>query len=286
MTRSLQGPSPAVNDFFDPAARSQILHWFDTPLGRSLQAVEAHRLRTVLPSLYGTVAMQLGIVGKLDLLDACVAPTRIVVEPGDAPFQSNCAVEQRLTGARTVCVRARVDALPFDERSVDVALLPHALDFSGDPYPVLREVSRVLRPEGHAVILGFNPISLWGLRRLLTRRPRPVPWCAHFFWLTRVKDWLGLLDFQCTHGNMLYYRPPLKREPAMDRFYFLEQTGDRWWPMMAGVYLIVAKKRVFGMTRLPIEWKPAKAVGLAAPKPAVFGQVSRGLSRRIRRRYE
>ncbi|HLF22911.1 MAG TPA: class I SAM-dependent methyltransferase, partial [Burkholderiales bacterium] len=209
---------------------------------------------------------------------------RIVVDPETVLFQNNCVTEQRLTGSRRLCVRAAVDELPFDERSVDLVLLPHTLDFSDDPHPVLREVSRVLRPDGHAVILGFNPMSLWGLRRLATRRPRPVPWCAHFFWLARVKDWLALLDFECTHGSMLYYRPPLKREPSMERFYFLEHTGDRWWPMMAGVYLIVAKKRVFGMTTLPVEWKAVKTVGLGgAAKPAVFGQVSRGLNRRVRR---
>jgi SAM-dependent methyltransferase len=283
MTRSQQGPSPTVNDLLDPIARSEILDWFDTPLGRSLQAVEAHRLRAVLPSLYGTVALQLGRIGKLDLLDASVAPARIVVEPGNALLQSSCAAEQQLTGMRMLCVRARVDALPFDERSIDVALLPHTLDFCGDPYAVLREVSRVLRPDGHVVILGFNPLSLWGLRRLLTRRPRPVPWCGRFFWLTRVKDWLALLDFETTQGSMLYYRPPFKREPAMDRFYFLEQTGDRWWPLMAGVYMVVAKKRVFGMTRLPIEWKTVQSIGLAAAKPATFGVVSRRLPRRTRR---
>lgn len=283
MTRSLKGSSSAVNDFLASPGRSPIRDWFDTPLGRSLQAVEAHELRSVLPTLYGTAALQLGVVGKMDLLDSCPAPTRIVVDPDEASFQPRGAEEQQLTGARTVVVRAGADELPFAERSIDVALLPHALDFSVEPHPMLREVSRVLRPEGHVVILGFNPVSFWGLRRLLAGRPRPVPWCAHFFRLARVKDWLALLDFECTHGSMLYYRPPLRREPAMDRLYFLEQAGDRWWPMMAGVYLIVAKKRVLGMTPVPVKWKTAKVVGLGAAKPAVFGQVSRGFTRRIRR---
>lgn len=246
-----------------------------------MQAVEAHRLRGVLPSLYGTVALQLGQIGKLDLLDACIAPTRIVIEGDDAWLRTHCPVEQKLTGSRTVCVRAQADALPLDERSVDLALLPHTLDFSADPHPVLREVSRVLRPEGHVVILGFNPMSLWGVRRLATRRPRPAPWCGHFFRLARVKDWLALLDFEPMHGGMLYYRPPLRREHAMDRVYFLEQAGDRWWPMMAAVYLLVAKKRVFGMTPLPVEWKTREPVGLAVAKPAVFGQIAG--SRRVRR---
>lgn len=277
---SLRASSSAVNDPFAVPVRARVRDWFDTPLGRSLQAVEAHRLRSVLPSLYGTVALQLGQMGKLDLLDASVAPTRVVVEQDDI-FRANCPVEQKLTGQRKVCLRAEADELPLDERSIDVAVLPHTLDFCGDPHPVLREVSRVLRPEGHVVILGFNPVSLWGLRRLVTRHRQHVPWCAHFFRLARVKDWLGLLDFECTHGSMLYYRPPLRREPAMDRFYFLEQTGDRWWPMMAAVYLVVAKKRVFGMTPLPVAWKTQNQIGLA-PKPAVFGRMSGSCNRHQR----
>jgi len=229
--------------------------------------------------------MQLGHLGKMDLLDACIAPTRIIVEPDDSPVQANGIVDRRLTGMKRVGVRSTIDELPFDERSVDVALLPHTLDFSEDPHPVLREVSRVLRPEGHAVILGFNPVSFWGLRRLLARRPRSAPWTAHFFWLNRVKDWLALLDFECTGGHMLYYRPPLRRDPARERLHFMEHTGDRWWPMMGGVYLVVAKKRVFGMTPLPVSWKSKKVVSLpgVTPKPAVFGNTARGFHRRIRR---
>lgn len=280
MMRSLKGPASSVNEPPAASARSQIVDWFDTPLGRSLQAVEAHRLRAVLPSLYGTVALQLGRIGKLDLLDACIAPTRIVVEEDSDWYGGNCPVEQRLTGLRTVCAQAQADALPLDERSIDVALLPHTLDFSDDPHPVLREVSRVLRPEGHVVILGFNPMSLWGVRRLVARHPRSVPWSAHFFRLARVKDWLALLDFECTYGSMLYYRPPVAGEHAMDRLYFMEKAGDRWWPLMAAVYLLVAKKRVFGMTPLPLEWKTSKQLALNGAKPAVLGAMPGGCNRR------
>ena len=60
--------------------RRQLREWFDSPLGRSLQALEAHHLRAVLPNLYGTVAAQLGHIGKLDLMDSCIAPTRILLD--------------------------------------------------------------------------------------------------------------------------------------------------------------------------------------------------------------
>ena len=245
--------------------------WFDSPLGRSLQAIEANHLRGVLAHLYGTTAAQLGSVGQFDLMDACIAPTRILLNPD---------------GGREACVvRGVPEALPFDSKSLDLVLLPHTLDFCKDSHQVLREVSRVLRPEGHVVIIGFNPASVWGLRRLFTRRPRPAPWCGNFFRLARIKDWLGLLDFETTHGNMLFYRPPVQGEGAMYRLHFLDKMGDRWWPMMAAVYVVVAKKRALGTTAMPLRWKKTRVVGRAV---AAAGSASRGIvipfhSRRDRR---
>ena len=237
----------------------QLREWFDSPLGRSLQAQEAHHLRTVLPNLYGTVAAQLGRIGEMDLMDSCIAPTRILLDDhGDTK------------GCR---VRSIPEELPLDTKSTDVMILPHTLDFCDDPHQVLREVNRVLRPEGHVVILGFNPMSLWGFRRLIARRPRRAPWCGNFFRLSRVKDWLALLDFETTHGLMLYYRPPLRNEGFMQRLHFLDKMGDRWWPLMAGVYLVVAKKRVVGVTPLPLSWKTKRAVAAGAAQSTARGMI-------------
>jgi SAM-dependent methyltransferase len=255
-----QAPRTVSAPAADQAVRERLSLWFDTPLGRSLQAYESHRLRETLPSLYGTVALQLGRIGQLDMLDASVAPTRAVLDPVSGPHGLSV-------------VQGRPEELPFDTKSADVVLLPHTLDFSSDPHQVLREVDRVLRPEGHVIVLGFNPVGLWGFRRLLARRPRVMPWCGKFLRLARIKDWLLLLDFEVTHGRMLYYRPPLKSENAMERLHFLDKVGDRWWPMMAAVYLVVAKKRVIGVTPMPLEWKKRKIAGPVATEPAARGMV-------------
>ncbi|MHB1951860.1 MAG: SAM-dependent methyltransferase, partial [Acidiferrobacteraceae bacterium] len=138
---------------------------------------------------------------------------------------------------------------------------------SPDPHQVLRETHRVLVPEGHAVILGFNPLSLWGVQRIFSRG-RGVPWSAQFIRLMRIRDWLALLDFEWVGGRMMYYRPLLRSEAVMDRLHFLEAMGDRWWPLAAAVYLIVAKKRVAGMTALRPVWKTprrGRVVGLRYP---------------------
>lgn len=238
--------------------RHELCGWFGRFPGQSLLAVEALALRAVWPSLFGRTAAQLGSVGSVDLLEACNAPVRALVDLPGVP------------GPAVPRIHAQPEFLPFDQRSVDLMLLPHTLEFAADPHQVLREVSRVLAPEGHVVILGFNPFSLWGLRRLLTRRRHAVPWSGNFLNLARLKDWFKLLDFELVQGSMLYYRPPLASEAGMERLRFLDKAGDRWWPMAGAVYLLVAKKRVVGMIPLRPEWRKTRSFGRrAVARPAL-----------------
>jgi SAM-dependent methyltransferase len=236
----------------------KLLEWFDRPLGRSLQALEARHIRRVVVRLYGTVALQLGRIGRLDLMSTCVPPTRILLA--------------RDVGRQSCAVSGLPDSLPFDQKSIDVAILPHTLDFMDHPQQVLREVHRVLSPEGHVVILGFNPVSMWGMWRWVARYKNVVPWRGNFLRLSRIKDWFGLLDFELTEGRMLYYRPPLQKTRLRDRLAFMEKIGDRWWPMGAAVYMVVAKKRVAGMTLLQPEWQKKKSLvrGMAEPAAKVI----------------
>ena len=68
---------------------------------------------------------------------------------------------------------------------------------------------------------------------------------------------------------MLYYRPPVSKETTMERLRFLDKAGDRWWPMAGAVYLLVAKKRVVGMTPLRPEWRTRRMLGKAVARPAL-----------------
>jgi len=241
----------------DPTTRHELCDWFGRFPGRSLLAVESHALRAVWPSLFGKTAVQLGSLGPLNLLEDCNAPVVTLLDlPG-------------VSGPDMPRVHALPEGIPFDQRSVDIALLPHTLEFAADPHQVLREVSRVLAPEGHVVVLGFNPLSFWGLRRLLARKHRVTPWNGNFLHLNRLKDWLKLLDFDLVQGSMLYYRPPLQSEKAMDRLRFLDKAGNRWWPLAGAVYLLVARKRVLGMTALRPEWKSAPHFGKVVARPAL-----------------
>ncbi len=121
----------------------------------------------------------------------------------------------------------------------------------------LREVERVLVPEGRVVIAGFNPTSLWGLRQRAGRVKRGLglgrdsslylPRAGEFIGYWRLRDWLRLLGFEVEGGRFGCYRPPFQSERWLQRFAWMDPVGDRWWPVLGSVYFIVAVKRVRGM---------------------------------------
>jgi SAM-dependent methyltransferase len=139
-------------------------------------------------------------------------------------------------------------ALPIQTDSIDVVVLPHTLDFALYPHEVLREVERVLIPEGHVVITGFNPLSIWQIWRWLLRWRNQPPWCGHFYTTMRLRDWLKLLGFDVTHKQHFFHRPPLKNRSFMQRLSFLEKMGRVLWPVTGAGYVLVARKRVETLT--------------------------------------
>lgn len=210
--------------------------WFETPLGQHLLAREQAWFDDTVSDLFGFNALQLGLT-QFDFLRSNRIPLRAAL--GQGP---------------NVRIQANFEHLPVATQSIDLLLLPHVLEFASNPHQILREVERVLMPEGHVIITGFNPISLWGVRRFFKRRSAHYPWTGNFISLPRVKDWLSLLNFEMTGGRLCCYAPPFSSPKWLERFRFMEDAGDRWWPLGGGVYFLLAKKRVQGMRLITPKW--------------------------------
>ena len=148
-------------------------------------------------------------------------------------------------------------------------VLPHVLEFSAHPHRILREAARVLMPDGQIVISGFNPLSLWGMRRALGPGRKEFPWRGRFIGLLRLKDWLQLLSFELNGGRFGCYAPPFAQAKWLERSAFMEKAGDRWWPIAGGVYVVRAVKRTVGMRLVMPNWRtqPASAQSPVAGDP-------------------
>ena len=221
--------------------------------------MELALLADFIPNLFGYYAVQVGYWGPPG---ENFASTRIpnsfsvLPDPLDVP------------GADMV---AELDKLPLASESVDTVLLPHSLEFSGHPHRLLREIDRVLVPEGHMLILGFNPYGLWGWPRHSLRQPGHGPWCERFISEGRIRDWLTLLGYDIVGAQRYLYRPPVNHVPTLFRLSFLEGMGRRLWPVFSGAYLLLARKKVVCMTPIKPRWRPRRALiprGLSgAPAP-------------------
>lgn len=228
-----------------------------------------HSLQLGMPVLDGLRAnrmphqwLALGQEGMAGLAAATLAtelPTAVDAAPEGVP------------GARAVHLLAEPVALPFPEASLDLVVLPHTLELSIDPHAALREVERVLVPEGRVVISGLNPVSLWGLRQARARLYRRLgkgnlylPDVGEFIGYRRLRDWLRLLSFEVESAQFGCYRPAVRSTQWLDRFGFMDPLGERWWPIFGAAYFLVAVKRVHGARLLEPAWRSHRQRAAAA----------------------
>ena len=226
--------------------------WLITPQGHYVLGWEMAKHDVLLADVFGFNAVQLGM------------PQYDYLRNNRMPFRFRC--DDILGSGTRSEVYSDLHQLPFAAQSVDLLLLPHVLEFDSNPHQILREVERVLVPEGQVVITGFNPYSLWGMRRHFGAARRSMPWNGRYISVPRLRDWFALLGFETRAGAFGCYAPSMYQEKWPRRWGFIEYAGDRWWPYAGAVYVIQAIKRVHGMRLIMPAWadRRARAKAMAA----------------------
>ena len=209
--------------------------WFKSPLGQYLLNLEYGYINPVVMDTFGFYAIQMGNF-DIDFLDHSRIPNKFSLNSNHADLM------------------ASNEALPFEEASVDLIIAPHILEQMAEPYELLKEIHRVLMPEGRLIISGFNPMSLWGIKRLLSF-DIDYPWNTKFIPLSKIKEWLPIIGLEMVEGKMGCYVPPIQQSSWLKKLHTMEKLGDRWWPMLGGFYFLVIQKRVHGMTPIRPLWK-------------------------------
>ena len=225
--------------------------------------------RCLIPLISNVFGYHLLIVGSRDYLPALGA-ARVqhctwlrppdVLEPESEPGVV-------LPAARCSSVRGEPDAMPVASDSIDIVILLHVIEFEEDPYAILRESERVLVPEGHLVVAGYNALGLMGAWNLFNRRG--APWNGRFYTASRVRDWLSVLGFDTIANEGCFFRPPLPSARVLRRLQVFERLGPRLWPRLCGTWFLVTRKRTATPTLLRPGWrrrrKPIREAGLAGP---------------------
>lgn len=243
--------------------------WLKTPPGEYLLAWEHSEFDQAVSNIFGYHALQLGFT-ELDALRANRMPHKWSTTALLNPSTSNGTTADASSSRPKAALVSDAGALPFPANSLDLLVLPHTLELSQDPHATLREVERVLVPEGRVVISGLNPTSLWAMRQRREHFYQRfghsdlfLPEAGEFIGYWRLRDWLRLLNFEVESGRFGCYRPAFETDKWLSRFEWMDKAGRRWWPIFGAVYFLVAVKRVRGMRLLEPAWKTRKSVATA-----------------------
>jgi SAM-dependent methyltransferase len=236
--------------------------WLGSPLGAALLQQESRVIEEAFDGIFGEQCLQLGLWGDSNAFlrfartqqSACIAD---LPDIGDSE------------AARRPAAVGHLHRLPIASDSIDAVLLPHTLDYSDRSHEILREVQRVLRSDGHVVVLGFKPGGLWGFRRLLPGAGLP-PGVDRLLSDRQLTDWLKLLDFRIVSSSRYFFRWPLPgRRRSTSPLW--ERRGQRWWPELSACYMLTAQKRVITLTTVRKPWRahPKVVAGLVKPTTRV-----------------
>jgi SAM-dependent methyltransferase len=224
----------------------ELQEFYATALGQTVRRLLTHRIRARWRGLHRSTLIGLGYAspylgafrGDARRIGAFMPESQgAIVWPRKAPVQS---------------VLVEEDKLPLADGSVDRLLAVHCLEVAERTRHTLREMWRVLSPEGRLMLIVPNRRGVWarldntpfGQGRPYSRRQLEKLLIEALF--TPI-DWNGGLFF-----------PPLGARMMLRSATAWERVGAGLSPAFAGVLIVEARKELMA----PIIGKPAKARGL------------------------
>ena len=222
----------------DDQSRQLFQGWYATELGERLLNEEHDVIERELDNAVGYYLLQQTPLKRLSFHHHRVRET-IVLSP------------QLDLGAPEETIVAHMSELPFESDGIDVIILHHTLDLSENPHRDIHEVARTLLPSGKLIIVGFNPIGFWGVRRMFSKRSK-APWSARFISQRRLEDWLKVAGLTLENADVLGYDLPVKSGKWRNRFAWVGRLAKAMKLPVGGVYVLTVTKQ----TRRYIPSKP------------------------------
>ena len=225
--------------------------WYSTGSGKAILAQEKVLIEPAIQNLFGYFFVQIGVPSSADLIASSRIKYKLLIDPF-VEYESTDA----LSDPHCHLIRADLDYLPIGKEKADVVLLPHTLESAADPYYLLRQVDRMLVPEGHVVITGFNPHGCFIMRHRWFKRDREFDQAK---WETshRIKEWLQVLGYDIqmqSYSSVTCFVKRPSEGGLISIIEWLERGLSSLGLQFGNVYCLVAKKRVDSPTLVGSRW--------------------------------
>lgn len=149
---------------------------------------------------------------------------------------SNQGVANWPKGAKNQSVLGNENNTPFAEASFDKILAVHALEEAQNPQKMLRELWRILAPEGKIIFIISNRNGIWSrLEQTPFGHGRPYS-------RAQVLRLFKNSMFEVEIVKRILFSPPFAWSA---NFGQIEAIGSAFWPRFGGVIFLQAKKRLY-----------------------------------------
>lgn len=236
---------------------TELESWYGSDRGRYLLEQLRDALKPHLENAFGYHILQIGPVPGHSLFGDCRINHRVQAADSAEP------------GVDMVCLSTEI---PLESDSVDVIIAHHSLEFVDNPHQVLREIERILTPQGQLLVIGFNPLSLRGATTGVLGLSQRSSWFHHRpVSVRRLTDWLHLLGCELQNSHYLWSLPVLGKGRVRRAMAAVDGWCARHNLPVGGVYVLHAIKTVVAQNRprSRLRRHGEKLIDLAVPKPVV-----------------
>ncbi len=224
-------------------------NWYQTLSGQSSLDKLDDLCAETLSEIFGYYAIEMGVISEQhSLLQHSRIAAGFKLINKSSKIKAKTPFDEMGVPSSVI---STTEQLPIATDNVDLVIASHTLESSQDPHQVLREIDRVLVPEGHCILIGFNPFSLSQLGQSIgqsirsrfknddnTYKTRSV---------ARVRDWFSVLGFEVVDVHYMGMRPAIKNKKVFEALGWLERLGEYAGPVLGNMYVIHAKKQMAAM---------------------------------------
>lgn len=236
---------------YDDAAR--LRDFYATPLGQLARRIIARRIRERWDNVSGMDVVGLGYASPYLRIFHSEAGKTAALMP-----QSQGVVQWPRLGPYRSALVGDMD-LPLRDNSAERVLVVHGLEHVEARQDYLREIWRVLMPQGRVIIVVPNRRGAWAALET-TPFGHGRPYSA-----SQIVKLLRAASLEPVGVSPCLFAPPLRARALPWAALAWERIGNRLWPAFAGVMIVEAIKQVFAGVRAPVKKR------VFAPVPALTG---------------
>lgn len=215
----------------------ELYEFYHSGLGQMARRLITHRIRQVWPDVSGDSVLGTGFAAPF-MRPLLAEAKRVVLampeEQGVIRWPHDAASCTFLTSQTQ---------LPLADASINKVLAVHSLEACGAPNVMLRELWRVLAPEGRLLLIVPNRRGIWA-------RFDTTPFGqGHPYSRRQLKRLLSECLFAPISWAPGLFMPPLNWRIVLKTAMAWERAGHYAWPRFSGVLMVEAQKHLYAPIR-------------------------------------